>query len=364
MSKTLTWNRFDLLPPRLFHDCLPSAFSDDYVHWYDHDNDEVIFRCAKQPWTTTRDSWRLKRKDENWCLEKGVNVLLDPKGHCALTLSEILRPLEESKHLHISLQEHSQTIDIALPRLHLDFSIPQGAGHILSRQYRGLTIDEEQSIGTLIGLTSKLVLRKAEHERQLLIPVPGKDLTPQSIRYETDSQHRHIKITIDQDQCIRAYSYKLDTITRRIIDNGDLQAKLLLCYLHALSSSWEPDPFTGYTGAESALTILRSQALWSFEVLSTDNVDLLALLARLSPVRKFYPLHESVMQQVSWTKDVSTHTQRVDFRTVVRDIFDYAQKKQKFYPGHDFENPMDKKQWRTSGKSILYVCHGYILILS
>jgi hypothetical protein len=286
-------------------------------------------------------------------MRKGTNLLLDPLSHSTRVISKVFFALEDKNHIHITWEDPSHTIHIALPRLHLDFIVPQGANQIHSRQYRDWTIDHEQGIDTLIGLTSKLVLKNERHERQVLIPVPGACLHAHAITYRKDTDNHHVTVSVDRNGATKAYSYRLDNITRRIVDNGELQAKLLLCYLHALTSSSIPDTFTGCTGTESALTLLRSGGVQSFETLSAENVAILTLLAKLSPVRKFYPPFESKMQQVTWDEQISASSQRAEYAGAVQSMFRHAQNQQMLHPDYKFKNPMEKIGWKSSSKLLL-----------
>lgn len=343
----------DLVPAGSIMKQFPTAFARDFIHWYDRRSNEVLFRCAKDPWVSRDDEWRLRQENGSWRMRKGTNLLLDPLSHSTRVMSKVFFALEDKNHIHITKEDTSHTIHIALPRLHLDFIIPQGANQIHSRQYRDWTVDQEQEIGTLIGLTSKLVLKNERHGRQVLIPVPGACLHANTITYQRDTNNHHVTVSIDRKSATKAYSYGLDSLTRRIVDNGELQAKLLLCYLHALTSSSIPDTFTGYTGTESALTLLRSGGVLSFETLHAENVAILTLVAKLAPVRKFYPPFESTMQQVTWDKELPAHSQRAEFAGAVQAIFKHAQNQQKLHPGHKFTNPMEKTGWKSSSKLLL-----------
>lgn len=53
--------------------------------------------------------------------------------------------------------EHG-TLQVKLPHLQLVFYLTRGKAEIFSRQFRGMQISEDQSIGTLLGLKSKLML--------------------------------------------------------------------------------------------------------------------------------------------------------------------------------------------------------------
>ena len=133
----------------------------------------------------------------------------------------------------------------------------------------------------------------------------------------------------------RKYTYSLDEDLGRITDSGDLESKLLISYLHALTSSCLPDPLTKLTGTEAALQILESAAVRSFELLTERNIDLLVQIANLSTSRSFYPPHKRVMQQVSWNKNLIALSQNPHFRTSVDQIFGHAARMQVFYPDHD-----------------------------
>jgi len=308
----------------------------------------VIFRPQSQPWTTNDDDWRLIRAGASWRLTKGADILLNALSESGQSLSKVFQTLEDGNRIHITTNLDSRILDIKLPRLQLSFYVKPDDPHIYSRQYRGMSIDRDQLIETLIGLSSKLVLSNAKGERQVLIPVPCTYLSVQSISYVKDSETHHITVTIDKDEADKVYVYHLDRTLRRVLDNGDLQAKLFLAYLHALSSNCVPDPFTGFTGTESALNILRSAAVHSFEFLSAKNIALLRLIAKLSPVRKFYPPFVEVMQQVTWNGILPPHAQRAEFVHAVKGIFEQAQKTKFFYPQHDFKNPAEDNTWKTS----------------
>lgn len=350
----LTSSRLDLVPSRVFRDWLPHAFVADFIHWYDHAANEVVFRPRQSPWITDRDCWRLKHdtRTKDWRLTKGLNVLANSNSTSARVLSKIVRSMEEAQHIHIVFNTTSKTVDVHLPRLQLGFFVDHNADAIYSRQFRGMVIDSQQNIGTLTGLTSKLVLKREQSERTILIPVPRK-FGISSIRYAQASSSAHVTVEISKEDVTKVYAYNLDEVLGRITDSGDLEAKLLLSYLHALTSSCLPDPLTKVTGTEAALQILQSAAVRSFDLLTHRNVELLEQIAALSTRRSFYPKHEKVMQQVSWNTSLSPLSQHPQFRTFVYRIFDHASKMHVFYPGHDvFTVIQDARKRLSSGTSI------------
>lgn len=352
----LTNGRLDLVPSRVFRDWLPHAFVADFIHWYDHATNEVVFRPRRSPWITDLNCWRLKHdtRTKNWRVVKGPNVLVNLNSTSARILSKIVRSVEEAQHIHVVLNTTTATIDVHLPRLQLDFFIDRNFDAIYSRQFRGMVIDRQQNIGILTGLTSKLVLKREQSERTILIPVPRK-FDGSSIRYAQTSS-AHVTVEISKDDATKVYAYNVDEVLGRITDNGDLEAKLLMSYLHALTSSCLPDPLTKVTGTEAALQILQSAAVRSFILLTHRNVELLEQIADLSTRRSFYPKHEKVMQQVLWKNSLPTLSQHPQFRTSVYRIFDHASRMQVFYPAHDvFTVIQDARKRLSSGMSIVDV---------
>ncbi|KAH8731001.1 hypothetical protein GQ44DRAFT_822597 [Phaeosphaeriaceae sp. PMI808] len=342
--------RLDLISPEIFDDHIPHAYAKDYVHWYDHAHDQVIFRPCERPWTSNDDEWRLLHINGKWRLAKETSILLNRLGHNACAISKVFESLGDEKYIYATKNTHPSllALEISLPRLQLNFYIMQDDHRIYSRQYRGMFVDDDQTIGTLVGFSSKLVLRNAKDGRQVLIPKQRKSSNACSIKYTKDTRHHHVKVIIDKEKVDTVFVYSLDPILGRILDNGDMQAKLLLCYLHALTSNCIPDSFTHHTGTESALLILKSAAIHSFELLTAENIALLTLIAKLSPIRKFYPPFESVIQQVGWDQHLPSQSQRPEFAGAVHEILDEAKRMQPFYPRHTFRDPRKLEDWKSS----------------
>jgi hypothetical protein len=199
--------------------------------------------------------------------------------------------LELLLHIHI-LSTKSFILSIELPRRRLGFHHKQGDSKIPSHEYKGMVIDTDQRMGTMSGLASVLVF-KAEQgiEHRLALIAEG------VVAYSRTTTG-HVSVSTRLDAVCATHAYQVDQLLGRLIGNGSLQSKLLLCYLHALTSHCLPDILTGYTGTEAALLILQSGAVSSFDVLTTANIGLLESIARLTPGRMFYPSHKEVTQEV------------------------------------------------------------------
>jgi hypothetical protein len=338
----LTQRRLDVLPSRLFKARLPLAFVQEYIHWYDHDRNEVIFRARQDPWSTQGTEWRLVREGSAWSMVNSTSVLMNTISNTARIVSSILSPLDDKEHINIILDTTTQSLQITLPRLQLDFTIKHLGLEVESLQYRGMVVDlANQTMGTLVGLASKLVLKSVDQNQYRLVLIP---YGPRATAYTRVSGQHHVRITINKDKALKVYAYSLDTTLDRILDTGDVQRKLFLAFLHALTSHCLPDPLTGYTGTESALTILQSAAVYSFEYLTASNVDLLSQIAAISPVRAFYPRNLMVMQQVEWDSNLTPLAQHAQLRSHAQDIILQAKKMRLFFP----DNVPDTTAWAIS----------------
>lgn len=207
----------------------------------------------------------------------GAISLVNNWSHTAKFLSSILQPIEEPSRVHYKFYTSTSTLEIDIPRLRLSFTLQSGDSAIRSRQFRGMFIDPDQSLGTLISLRSKLILlHENDNSRKVLIP-------DGAVHWARDGEHVAVNIGWQHDSKLHVYS--MDNQLGRLVDNGSLHSKLMLCYLHAVTSFCVPDVLTKKTGTEQALSVLRSASMRSFIQLAEDEISLLVKIARLTPVR-------------------------------------------------------------------------------
>jgi hypothetical protein len=105
---------------------------------------------------------------------------VNTNSNTARIISKVFGSLENPQHVHIILNTSSATLDFELPRLKLDFYLERHDRRIFSRAYRGMVIDDDQNIGALVGLVSKLVLKHShnvQEQRLLLVPAPHRYCT-------------------------------------------------------------------------------------------------------------------------------------------------------------------------------------------
>lgn len=321
---------FSLLPRHLFRGKFPSAFVEEHIHWYDHNDGEVEFRPCNDPWSTSLNHWRLKRIGSSWHLAKSGVVLVNVSSNTVSALLKVLGPLENRMHIHALWDKSSKSLRIDLPRLQLDFHLEYQGSEIQSRQYRGMCVDPHQQIGTLVGLSSKLLLKGANGERLVLIPEG-------SVTYSKTVDH--VNVCVGEGTVIKMHAYRIDATLGKLVDNGNLQSKLYLCYLHAVTSYCLPDPLTGHTGTESAISILTSGAVRSFDVLSERNILIMELIAGLAPKRSYYPQHLKVMQQIEWDHSLPFLSQNSTLYTSVIKLFDQARTGSFLYSRKAYSEP-------------------------
>lgn len=305
---------FELLPRSLFQNRLPQQFVNNFFHWYNITTGEVEFRDKSKPWSTHNCSWRLRNVPVpgKWTLAKKGMRLVDPASSTGQALAAVLQPLKQHLWLSIVLAADSQTVEIELPQLQLNFHLRRGTCSVVSRKQRGFEVDSSQSIGTLVGLKTKLVVRNVStNDRKVIIPA-GR------VGFARDREHVTVLIAPESGS---PHVYAIDGTLQRLSDNGSLQSKLFLCYLHAVTSFCLPDPLTFRTGTEQALSILKSAAVRSFPVLPSHAIELLSKIDSLTPRREFYPRHLKDMQTVEWKPTLPVLSQHPHFHLAVQQLF-------------------------------------------
>ena len=316
--------RYELIPSRVFQDNFPQAFVDQYVHWFDHLNGSVEFRLLKSPWISCPESCRLVKSGSSWRLAREDAVLINTQSPTARACSALLIPLEVPSHIQLFFNNSCNLLILELPRLRLTFTVESGSSIVRCKEFHGTSIDDSQEIGTLVGLSNKLILKQNQGEHRIALIPEG--------QASFEKEGHGMKVWITSQDVAKVYAYRVDERLGRILDDGDLQSKLFLCYLHALTSSCLPDPLTGRTGTEQALDLLNSAAVRSFDYLTKSNVQILESIAKLVPPRAYYPESAKLMQTVDWNPNLSFIYQHSGLHKAVDAIFEQSRNAQMFYP--------------------------------
>ncbi|KAH8807698.1 hypothetical protein F5884DRAFT_880995 [Xylogone sp. PMI_703] len=310
-------NICELIPMHVLQDDFPKLFVETYVYWHDMDTSSIELRPLTSPWTSSPENWRIQVGEVGRrVLRNTSEELIDIRSSTATTIARTLSSLEQPNNIYIVINKGTRMTHVHLPRLKLEFFLRNNEERLLeSKQFRNMVVDENQSIGTFTGLVNKLVLRKVgESSRTVIIPYG-------TIRFS--QEHYHTRVTIDTASAsqVRYHSYRIDNQLGRLVDNGSLQSRLFRLYLHALTYHCLTDKLTGRTGTEEALHGLVGAATFSFIRLDSVDIELLGLLAQLTPIRQYYPEHLKVMQQVDWL-GLSPLSQHPDFHKNVSLVFE------------------------------------------
>jgi len=288
---------YELIPEGRLSGDFPARLLADYAHWLVLGEDKIEFRPLDDAWLTSKDSrgsWNglileAPGSSQSARLVKCPSrAMIDIRSKTARLISDILRPLERPSFIHIALDRDRSTVDIDLPRLRMAFKLVPGETDIASTQYKGYIVDWDQHIGTLTGLVDRLILRPRHGPVQCLDPrlviIPYGCV---SFRTSAITGHASTRIsTGDEYYHVRHHAYWVDTKLGYLRDSGALQSKLFLCYLHSTSTHCLPDELTGRTGTEEALRILKSAAVRSVDRLEDEDIHLLHLIGKISPIRQ------------------------------------------------------------------------------
>ena len=318
---------WELVSHHVFSTDLPSAFITDYTHWLDIENREIEFRPKLNPWQSSPDHWRLLRSKESIPeLVRGKFKLVDVRSRTFAVAIKIFGALDEWQHIHVTIGKDDR-LEVALPRLDLRFYL-NANGDMECYELRKI-VDPDQSLGTLIGLRSRLILCGSEpyarnHDRLLIIPEG-------EINVSRSSNHVQVNISACNNNA-RIFRYQIDASLKCLRSGADKLGNLHIAYLHALTSHVLPDPFTNLTGTEEALQLLRLNSMALLKPASTQEARLLTSIAALTPTREYYPSHIKVMQSVTWDSRLSMFTQHDDFLPLAERVLTSGSRYADFYP--------------------------------
>ena len=289
---------------------------------------EVEFRPLDRLWESSPQNWRLVFFPNGPSrMIHGTRHLLDIRSGTFQGFATRIRPLEHSEYLTIFLDIQSYGISIELPRFRLSFFAHDG--ELESKNMQGMVIDNNQCTGTMIGLSSQLVLR---HKDPTFASLPRSRcvLIPRgSVHSSLSADRNHVRVHIDTQTNFKRQvtwdKYEIDFDLGLLVGNVNLTSRLYRIYLHALCSHPLPDPLTGQTGTDHALQELQGAGSFSFQKLTEADVELLRLIGSITPRREYYPKHLSVMQTINWSPQLPALSQHHMFDTAVGKILEYAQ---------------------------------------
>ncbi|KAK3374532.1 hypothetical protein B0T24DRAFT_577590 [Lasiosphaeria ovina] len=319
---------WEYIPREHLTNDLPNSFVNDYSHWLHLATSRVEFRPIGRRWESATESWCLARENHKHILRKGSRAVMDPSSPTAQLSHLILGAIETPGNINVILDCDDNSLALELPRLSLSFQAQQGKNTVQSKNYSGMQIDETQGIGSLVGLVDKLVLKPEHGPGFKTVLVPRGQV---SSHLAEASSHVKVSIHRGDHKRVRHDAFLVNDKLGCLADTGSLQSKLYLCWLHALTSHCLPDPLTSRTGTEEALRVLQGAAVRSYPTLDDDSLALLGQIARLSPLRTYYPLHLQEMEQTAWSNALPPLSQHDDFWPLATCIFDDYKKSGKLF---------------------------------
>ncbi|SMY26080.1 unnamed protein product [Zymoseptoria tritici ST99CH_1A5] len=329
---------FETIPSRLFRGKFPRSFTDGFVHWYDTSSGTIHFRPIEQALMSVSSAiWTLADTNGKWRLGKNGTTLIAMSSATSKSMGVVFASLTVLDRIHCLLDSAGTElrVELHLPSVKLGFSIARGTTTLRSREYRGMLVDESQSVGTFLGLENKLMLKHFKTGSRSVIVPQG------TVLYDKAGQH--VRVRVDPESTVKVHLLVVDKSLGRLIDNGSLDCRLYVAYLHALTSYCLPDFLTHKTGTEQAITILQSAAVRSFDQLTQAQVDLLTLISKLSPGREYYPPHKRSMQTLDWDANIGFLSQHPALQEAVQTIFAQWDRLKIFFPESSVQVPRPPK---------------------
>ncbi len=301
----------ELVPREVFGDGpafdLPYSLISDCMHWADLSTGTIEIRPKQRIWKRRDGNWSIDiraRKARRLNAQRYALTLIDPFSQLAQTISQIFLHFEHPTRL--TIQQGSNGISVDLKRMDLTFFVTRGGQ--LKCQQLGATIDRNQDPGTFYGLQSMLVLKDINDwsQRSIIIPL-GR------ARYRRHRSH----VLLDIEHTGNYMRYTINTVLQRLECPADPQLLYSKAYLHALTSHLLPDPLTGRTGTQEALACLQSGYCQPWQPLRSDPLSILVSIAKLTPLRNYYPKDKRCQQIVSWDSHLTANIQHGGFQVAV-----------------------------------------------
>lgn len=237
----------EFIPSSHFSGDIPRVL-EAHSHWYCEDGatHTVEFRSIGSRWKTLVSGWRITfREDGRALLANKDRAVVDPRSTIVDALSALRRLEASPTDLFVTCALPSQQdadLTVLLPRYDLLFSVRDGK--LSCRQVSGTYVPDEQYIGTLFGLHNFLVLQNVGgNDQRIIIPHGPVEIAPG----ESGHPSIHIRPTAT-DVRVEFFTYDVDPLLGRLVDDGSTTSRLYLIYLHGLTSFHVRDPLTRTTG--------------------------------------------------------------------------------------------------------------------
>ncbi|OGM48391.1 hypothetical protein ABOM_003402 [Aspergillus bombycis] len=320
---------------------LPSQLVDNCFHWLDLTSGDIEIRRQQRLW-----------KESNWTIstrfrraQRRTASLLDPHSVLFGLVAKTFHNFEQP-HMLTVVQPLKGSLTVELKRMDLTFYVNKKG--LLQCKQLAAEIDPNQDAGTLYGLLSMLVLRRIHNRSQRIVIIPvGKPL------YRRHGMHVHIETANGGDYA----TYSIDGILGQLHSPPEPRLLYNKALLHALTSYFIPDPLTGRTGTEEALSWLQSGSCQPWAPLTKVSLDILGIISALTPKRVYYPKERKSQQTVHWEPQLTITIQHDAYMPIIDRIVKKSERLEAFelnVPNTTIETPLavphlrDRAYWRRS----------------
>ncbi|KAF8545896.1 hypothetical protein OG21DRAFT_1528184, partial [Imleria badia] len=254
----------ELIPSSTLLKDLPKTLVDDHVHLLNLTTKIIEIRPLEQLWEESSEHWRIDCASGQYRMYRGDETVVDSQSSTYAMVSKCF----ESRWGQVSSRPEKLLIttspidsasmpqlSVTLPYYDLSFFV-NDRGELESREFKDMVYDENQCVGTLLGLRNILVLRPKTHITGIFVPealTPRRVLIPHFGLFSSPNWVFHTG-----HHSPLYYTYNVDTELGCLIGNGSLTSTEFLARLHAMTSYHRPDPLTGKTGAQAAISLLQS----------------------------------------------------------------------------------------------------------
>ncbi|KAI9374594.1 hypothetical protein BJX61DRAFT_540599 [Aspergillus egyptiacus] len=286
---------FELVPRKVFgvdgSFDIPLSLISNCIHWIDLRSGLLEIRQKPRIWKRKEGNWKIDTQTRK--AQRRGSRLVDPFSDLAQMISQIF-----------SHFEHPSRLDI--------FQTP-------SRLC--VELDRDQDAGTFYVLQSMIVMRDVQDwsQRSIIIPLG----TAYARRHRS-----HVLVEIDNRG--NYLKYTINNALWRLECPAVPKLLYTKAQLHALTSHLLPDPLTGRTGTQEALSCLQSGYCQPWTPLTPDLFDILVSISNLTPIREYYPKDKRCQQTVHWEALLTANIQHEGYQKVVDAIVNKSERLSQF----------------------------------
>lgn len=294
---------------------LPAPLIDGCHHWLNVRKGELEIR-QQDMWISKLRNWWIYGISYGQCQiirrngQPTATVLLNSSNETVHGIGTIFKSFVELNQILVFASKDGK-VTVELKPLELSFYINNGG--LLQSTRLGAIITQQQDVGTLYGLMSKIVVQSVGNRRQRSVLVPYNS----NVQTMRDGIHVSVTIGTGTDKYLK---YDVNETLGRLDCPPEPSLLYTKALLHALTSHTIPDPLTSRTGVEESLRLLQTGLYQPWSPLNSSHVALLHRLAELSPMRGYYPVKSQFMETLEWRDDLTRHIQDDRFRPFAEKI--------------------------------------------